>query len=170
MVEFNKYLELPSLTKKNLDHFIQEEFGHIPFVSETQWSTPDWTILIIEDNEILTFLNIVIREVNIDLKKVKVAGINNLITPKNHRGNGYASKIMNEAQDFIFKQLGIEHAILLCASSVMPFYNNIGWYKVNSDVYFEQPSGLKLYNSNTMLLSDKSPISPQKINLNGLPW
>ena len=166
MIEFTKYSEIPSQTKKDLNYFIHEEFGHIPFVTETHWASPDWTIFINENNEILTFLNIVIREVNFDSKKVKVAGINNVITPKKYRGNGYASRIMNEAQDFIFGQLKIEHSLLLCADSVMPFYNKLGWYQVDSNVHFEQPSGVKLYDSNTMMLSSKITINPKKIDLN----
>lgn len=169
MIEFIKYSEISSQTKKYLNCFIHEEFGHIPFVTETHWAPPDWTILIKENKEILTFLNIVIREVHFDGKKVKVAGINNVITPKKYRKKGHASSIMSEAQNFIFNQLKIEYALLLCADSVIPFYNQLGWYSIDSKVYFEQPSGLKLHNSNTMVLSNKI-INPQSIHLKGLPW
>ena len=170
MIKCIRYSEIPLNIKKNLNFHIHNEFGHIPFVSNMKWSTPDWTLFISENDEISTFLNIVIREVDFDGRKVLVAGINNVITPKEFRGKGYASIIMNEAKNFVFDQLKIEHALLLCADSVIPFYKKLDWYQVDSEVFFEQPSGVKLYDSNTMILSRKSIVSPRKINLNGLPW
>jgi len=170
MIEYNKYPELPPTIKEQLDSYIDNEFGHIPFVSNMKWSSPEWTIFLRENSEISTFLNIVIREVNFDSRKVQVAGINNVITPKKFRGNGYASMIMNEAKSFIFNQLNLEHALLLCADSLIPFYTKLGWYQVDSKVYFEQPSGKKLYDSNTLLLSKESSINPREIDLNGQPW
>jgi predicted acetyltransferase len=170
MIECVRYPEIPLNIKEDLNSHIHNEFGHIPFVNNMKWSSPDWTLFIRENDEISTFLNIVLREVDFDNRKIHVAGINNVITPKKFRGNGYASKIMNEATNFIFNQLNLEHALLLCADSVIPFYKNLGWYQVDSKVYFDQPSGTKLYDSNTMLLTCKSSVSPREINLNGLPW
>ena len=170
MIQCIRYPEIPLNIREDLNSYIQNEFGHIPFVVNMKWSSPDWTLFIKENNEVSTFLNIVLREVNFDNRKVHVAGINNVITPEKFRGKGYASLMMNEAKNFIFNQLNLDHALLLCADSVMPFYKNLGWYQVDSKVYFEQPSGTKLYDSNTMLLSCNSSINPRKIDLNGMPW
>jgi predicted acetyltransferase len=170
MIKCIRYPEIPLNIKRDLSSHIHSEFGHIPFVNNMKWGSPDWTLFISENDEILTFLNIVIREVDFDRRKVQIAGINNVITPEKFRGNGYASIIMNEAKNFIFNQLQIDHALLLCADSVIPFYKKLGWYQVDSKVSFEQPSGVKLYDSNTMILSYKSTVSPREIDLNGLPW
>lgn len=170
MIKFVKYSEIPLQEKQNINNLINEEFGGISFVSETEWSSPDWTICLEENNETLAFLNIIIRTVSFDSKDYKIAGINNVITLKNHRNKGYAFKIMNEATTFIFDQLEMDYGLLLCADAVMPFYNKIGWYQVDSDLYYEQSTGIKLYDSNTMVLSKSEPIEPTKIDLNGLPW
>ncbi len=94
MIKINKYSDLSDPTKDTLNSIINGEFGHIPIVNETEWATPDWTIIYYENNMIATFYNIVESEILIDDKLVKVGGINNVITPKAFRGNGYSSKAL----------------------------------------------------------------------------
>ena len=146
MIEISKYSELDNGTKSKLKDFIDSEFGHIPIVRETQWATPGWTILLYENKEIVTFYNIIERKILVDMSVLKIAGINNVITPEEYRGNGYASKILRETEDFIFDELQSELGVLLCANELIPFYERLNWYKVDCPVY------------------------PKKIELNGLPW
>ncbi|MFT4567554.1 MAG: putative GNAT family N-acyltransferase [Saprospiraceae bacterium] len=75
----------------------------------------------------------------------KVGGINNVITPKELRGKGYASKLLKEAEHLIFDELKYDLALLLCAEDLIPFYERLNWYKVNCPIYFEQISGVKLW-------------------------
>lgn len=153
MIEFVKYSDLPVERKSELDSLIHTEFGGIPFVNNTQWATPDWTVLMTKDREIVTFLNIVIREVIIDQANLVVAGINNVITPKKHRGHGYASKLLIASHAYIHNDLNLEHALLLCADAVIPFYTRLDWYPVKCDVCYTHPTGKIDYDSNTLLLS-----------------
>lgn len=170
MVDIKKYAELLGKTKEKLNSYIENEFGHIPIVSETEWATPNWTIIYYENDQIATFYNIVEREIIIDNKMFKVGGINNLITPKEFRGKGYASKILRKTEHLIFDNLNCDLGVLLCANSLIPFYEKLNWYKVDCPVYFKQSSSIKLWKSNTMLLTKNERMSPQKIELNGLPW
>ena len=170
MIEIKKYPELLEQTKDKLNSYIKGEFGHIPIVNETEWATPDWTIVYYENDLIATFYNIVEREIMIDNKVFKVGGINNVITPKEFRGKGYASKTLRETEHLIFDDLNCDLGVLLCADSLIPFYERLNWYKVDCPVYFEQSSGVKLWESNTMLLTKNEKMSPQRIELNGLPW
>lgn len=100
----------------------------------------------------------------------KIAGINNVITPKIYRGKGYASKILSKTETFLFKDLQSDFGLLLCADDLLPFYGKLGWYKVESTVYFEQQSGSQIWEANVMLLSRSVQIFPNVIDLNGLPW
>jgi len=170
MIEIKKYPELLEQTKDKLNSYIKGEFGHIPIVNETEWATPDWTIVYYENDLIATFYNIVEREIMIDNKAFKVGGINNVITPKEFRGKGYASKTLRETVHIIFDDLNCDLGVLLCADGLIPFYERLNWYKVDCPVYFEQSSGVKLWESNTMLLTKNEKLSPQRIELNGLPW
>jgi predicted GNAT family N-acyltransferase len=171
MIRIEKYEALSTITKGVLDHYIQAEFGHIPIVQETAWARPDWTILYTTaDGTIVTFLNIIERTVLIDGALVKIAGINNVITPPPFRGKGFSSEALTNTTNFLFNELKAAHGLLLCADAMIPFYERLGWYTVNSTVYIDQPSGQQQWTANTMLLSPHQPIAPAVIDLLGLPW
>ena len=170
MLEIKKHSELDRELKRKLDNFIEEEFGHIPIVKETEWAKPDWTIILFQNGHIATFYNIIERKILVDSNEMKIAGINNVITPKKFRGNGFATKILRETESFIFEDLKSELAVLLCADNLIPFYNRLNWNKINCSVYFEQSDGKKLWAANTMLLTKKDKLNPMKMDLNGLPW
>jgi hypothetical protein len=170
MVEVKKYSELTHRIKEKLNSFIDVEFGHIPIVKETEWATPDWTIIQYEHGEIATFYNIVIRNIKIDGETFKVSGINNVITPKEFRGKGYASKTLRETEYLIFDNLNCDLGVLLCADELVSFYEKLNWHKVDCPVYFEQSSGQKSWTANTMILTKNGPLNPSKIDLNGVPW
>lgn len=170
MIEIIKHSELNSQSKKKLDSFIEEEFGNIPIVKDTEWATPDWTIIQHVNNEIVTFYHIVLREILIDGENFKISGINNVITPMEFRGKGYSSKTLRETEHLIFDDFDCDLGLLLCADELIPFYERLNWYSVNCPVFFEQSTGQKLWNANTMLLTKKEKLYPKIINLNGLPW
>lgn len=170
MIEIKKYTELLEQTKDKLEAYIKSEFGHIPFVNELEWAVPDWTIIYYEDDKIASFYNVVLREIVVDKQMLKVGGINNVITPKDFRGKGYASKILRETDNLIFNDLNCDLGVLLCADNLIPFYERLNWYKVDCPVYFDQSSGEKLWSANTMLLTKNDQLKPKRIELNGLPW
>ena len=170
MIEVTKYSELTIQKREQLDIFIQNEFGHIPIVREISWATPDWTIINYCKNKIATFYNIVEGTTTIDGRDFKVAGINNVITPTEFRGKGFSTETLIETKSFLFENLNADLALLLCADKLIPFYQRIGWYEVNCDVHFDQPTGNKIWTAKTMILTKAEKISPTKIELNGLPW
>jgi hypothetical protein len=170
MIQLLPYDQLPDGIRQLLNNYIHAEFGHIPIVQETTWATPDWTILYKEADTIVSFYNIIERPILIDGESCKIAGVNNVITPIAFRGKGYSTKLLNDTTPFIFDKLQVVHGLLLCADSMIPFYQGLGWYTVNSEVYFDQPSGKKRWAANTMLLSPHNPVTPTIIDLQGTPW
>jgi len=170
MIRIEQFDQLNGDIRRQLDQFIHNEFGHIPIVQQTSWATPDWTLFYEEEESILSFYNIIERTILIDGIPVKVAGINNVKTPPAHRGMGYASLLLNQSRGFLFNELLSEHALLLCADAMIPYYEKLGWYKAAGNVYFEQPLGRRQWTANTMLLSPSESISPTEIDLQGLPW
>lgn len=170
MIRIYNTQDLDTSIKNQLDNFIEEEFGHIPIVKETAWAVPNHTIIFYQGDEIAGFYNIVERTITIDGKDYFAVGINNVITPPKYRGKGISSKTLRETEDFIFTELKAELGLLLCADNLLPFYNKLNWYRVQCPVYFEQPSGKKLWAANTMLRTPGRVLSPKEIDLNGLPW
>jgi hypothetical protein len=171
MISIVKYTELTgdqlSWQKMN----IRREFGHIPIVVNTSWATPDWAVMKYQDDVIVSFYNIIERRVTLDGEEVQVMGINNVITPKEYRGQNYAFDLLKKTQLEMLDRLHAGIGLLLCADQMTPFYSRLNWYPVASDVYFEQNENLNLWQANTMLLSRPGKaISPKSILLNGLPW
>ena len=171
MTKVFEYERMDKDLREKLNFHIQQEFGHIPIVRDTDWAIPDWTIIYFEKNEVAFFYNIVERMVILDGKRIKTCGINNVITVPRFRGQGLASKTLAETEYLIFKKLNNELGVLLCADALIPFYQNLKWYTVDCPVYFKQNDGKKLWPANTMLLSNKiDKVMPKEIDLNGLPW
>ena len=170
MIEVKRYSDLSQETKAQLDAAIHQEFGHIPIVAQTQWASPDWTIILYENEEIATFYNIVERVIRVDGKSLKIGGINNVITPPAFRKRGFATKTLSETRHLIFDELDCEMGVLLCADDLIPFYQRLGWYKVDCPVYFEQHDGTKLWGANAMFLSEVDQIVPKEVHLAGWPW
>ena len=170
MITIKKYAGLSGQIRNELNSYIKNEFGHIPIVHEITWATPNWTIINYAENQIAAFYNIVERQIIIDGIKYKAAGINNVITPNKFRGKGFASGTLKETESFIFGNLNCALGLLLCADALIPFYEKLHWYKVDCQVYFNQPGGQKVWQGNTMLHSKQEKLNPEEINLNGLPW
>jgi hypothetical protein len=161
MIETSKYIDLNLDTKKILNKIIQDEFGYIPIVQETEWATPDWTIIYYEGNGIARFYNIVERQILVDDKKMKVAGINNVITPQKNRGQGYSSKTLKGVASLVFEELNCEAGLLLCADALITFYARLGWYEDDCPLYFHQASGEKLWTAKTMMLTKDGKLNPK---------
>ncbi len=170
MVVTTKHADLNLATQKEINRIIDEEFGSIPIVQQTEWAEPDWTIVYCKKNKIASFYNIVVRKIQIDNKLVWAGGVNNVITPPEYRGHGYASMMLRDTGRFIFDELELQCGLLLCADALLPFYKRLNWYKVDCPVLFQQKSGQKVWPANTMLLCNGEAIKPSAIDLKGLPW
>ncbi|WP_439879908.1 GNAT family N-acetyltransferase [Pontibacter sp. MBLB2868] len=172
MIKSISYVNLSPETRAELQHHIDNEFGHVAFVQAHTWAQPDWSVIKYEGNSIAAFYNIVVRDVTIDGQLYKVAGINNVITPKAYRGKGFATEVLRTTEKLLFKELECSYGLLLCADALLPFYSRLGWYLVQASLYYDQPSGKQLYDSNVMILTPNhsAHIMPSEINLNGLPW
>jgi predicted acetyltransferase len=170
LIKIINYSEVSFELKKQLNSLIDSEFGIFEIVTETEWATPDWTVMYFENDNIASFYNIIERKVYIDGTVFRAAGINNLITPSEFRGRGFAKKVLSETEEFIFEKLSCELGLLLCADSLISFYKKLNWYVVKCPVYFRQSDGLKIWKANTMLLHRGKALNPVNIDLNGLPW
>jgi len=171
MIEIKRYNELSSEIKQQLDFYIQAAFGKSRFVQKTKWAIPHWNIIHFSNREIFSFYNVVERSVRFDNLFLKVAGINSVITPEKHSGKGFATHTLQQTKDFLFNDLNCDAGLLLCADSLVPFYERLNWRKVVCPVYVDQPDGKLLWPANTMILfKEPEEVNPTEIDLNGLPW
>lgn len=150
----------------------KEEFGPIEAIQQYVWSKPTWTVIVKEGAALGSFLHIVERTILLDDKPTLVAGINNVITPPPFRGKGYATDALSEAQDMMFRRLKVQYGLVLCPEAMVPYYEKLGWYKVDCPVYFQQPDNKRhLWKYSAMLLpADGNLVQPSSIDLQGYPW
>jgi GNAT superfamily N-acetyltransferase len=170
-VSCSRYFELPAERRQQLGTLANAEFARFALVRETQWTPPDWSYLAFEGDELAAFYNIIERTVKVDGESVRVAGLNNLVTLPAHRSRGVASRLLRETQQQWFESLGAECGLLLCADALLPFYERLGWQKVESRVSYTQPDGPRTWAANCMLLNPLAKLAvAREIDLCGLPW
>jgi GNAT superfamily N-acetyltransferase len=170
-IVWSRHLELPPVTRMQLDAVAHAEFEQYAIVRETEWATADWTFQALEGDEPVSYYNIIDRTVSIDGVATRVAGLNNMVTIPKHRGRGAASALLRETQPRWFEELHAACGLLLCADALLPFYSRLGWQKVNGRVVYSQPDGIRAWTANCMLLNAACEASSiREIDLCGLPW
>jgi len=165
--------DLLPAARQQINMLTQEEFGRLDIVRRYQWADPDWMAIANLNREIVSFAGLLARMITMDERQVKIAGVNNAVTPQEHRGKGYASALLSHAYEFMFKDLRAEHALLLCRDHLVEFYEKLGWYKISCPVQFTKPDSTKeIWVANAMLYTpaNEARISPKFVDLRGYPW
>lgn len=172
-VEIIKREKMNPSVLNQIDDLTKAELGNVAIVKKYKWAEPDWTIAILTDkNQVLSFLNIVERQGLFGDLPVKLAGINNVITPAPWRKKGLATSTLKEAQVFMFNRLKADYGLLLCPNAMIPFYQGLGWVAADCPLSFEQ-SGQKVTWEQKQVVFPKPKSSfkaPSAINLCGQPW
>jgi predicted acetyltransferase len=162
--------ELIASQKEELKKRVEREFGNVAIVREHVWSEPTWVFMGFADEQLVSFLHIVDRQVLADGASVHYFGLANVITEPEHRGKNYASQLNRMAIEFMRDCDPNACGFLLCADGLIPFYTNLGWKRFEGKVTVSQPSGDKLWPSNAMIYDLVDSRSPKTIHLQGLPW
>jgi GNAT superfamily N-acetyltransferase len=170
-VQLSRYRELGSELRDLIDQAAWAEFEQYAIVRETQWAEPEWSFLGFEDGALVAYFNLVERVVRIDDRPVRVAGLNNMVTLRAHRGKGHASRLLRQAQPRWSSELGAEAGLLLCADALVPFYSRLGWRRLLVPVVYRQPGEERVWSANCMLLEFGNEfVANRRVDLCGLPW
>ena len=116
------------------------------------------------------------RTILVDGQPVRAAGIRGVRTDPSKRRRGYAGAAMRHAEDFIWRELCPDLAMLHSSVMAVPFYESLGWRAIEGPVTCDQPSG-KLEVSTALLQNPFMVIVPTgqelprgPVDLCGLPW
>jgi hypothetical protein len=170
-VRIYRRTDLPESTREFIARLTLAEFGHLPVITGTAWSPPDWHVFFLDGENILSFVSIVERTALFDECAMKVSGISNMITIESHRRKGLGTLVMQRAQEFIAYNLRADLGLLLCSDDVMPFYSRLKWTSTGARLRFDQPSGKREWEKDVMLYFPHGRLADYKtIDLNGLPW
>lgn len=171
-VEIIPTVQVVKKIEQELKERVRREFGHVEIVRTHQWAEPTWTFLGRVQSEIVSFLSVVDRVGEADGKRIRLFGLNNVITDKAHRKKGYSTVLNKLAVDFMRREDPSALGVLFCAEELIPFYKVFGWKKFTGKVTVSQPSGDKVWPSNAMVCTTAPGpwVAPKEIHLKGLPW
>jgi predicted acetyltransferase len=141
------------------------------FLTGTKWATADWTVMVWEDDDLVTNVHIVERTVKVGGQPVRLAGIGNVATKVEWRKRGYATQAGNVARDFLHNPLKVDFGLMIATENMIPGYEKRGWKVVAQSMWIEQPDGKQIFTIPVMVL----PVCKQDwpggdIDLCGLPW
>lgn len=171
MLEILPYAQLPQSVRMELQTAVDQEFGHIPVVQSTQWATPDWATTLRVQQVLATFYHLVERIILLDDRPYRAVGLNNVITLPAFRGRGHSTQVLRTTELFRWRELHAELAVLLCADTLVPFYERLGCQCTRGATFFVQPAGRRQWTVNTMLRSPKAALpQPTEIDLQVYPW
>jgi predicted acetyltransferase len=141
------------------------------FLTGTQWANADWTVMVWEDEDLVTNVHIVERTAMVRSQPVKLGGIGNVATKVEWRKRGYASSALKKAQDFLLDPLKVDFGMMIATEPMIPRYVKLGWKVVAKSMWIEQPDGRTRLNYPVMVLPVCQQVWPEgEIDLCGLPF
>ena len=141
------------------------------YLTGTKWASPDWAVMVWEDEDMVSNVHIIERTVKVGTEPVKLGGIGNIATKVEWRQRGYASAALKVAQDFLFDPLKVDFGLMIATEEMISRYIQVGWKVVANSMMIEQPDGKVPLNYPIMVLPVCKRDWPKgPIDLCGLPW
>ncbi len=141
------------------------------FLNGTKWAPADWSVMVWEDEDLVTNVHIVDRTVKVGNQEVRLGGIGNVATKVEWRKRGYASSALSTALKFLHDPLKVDFAMMIATEPMVSRYEKIGWRVAARSMQVEQPDGKAMLNYPVMILPVCKEDWPEgEIDLCGLPW
>ena len=136
------------------------------------WAKPQWSVLLWEDEELLSRVGLLVRDVFHDGAPKRIGGIGGVVTHPAKQGQGLASQAMREASRLFDAELNVSYALLFCRPHLIAFYRRLMWKPFEGKVFVEQPEGKVEFSANGTMVLDVKEQAPLDgvLDLNGLPW
>src|SRR5512142_528161 len=135
------------------------------------WAPPQWSILVWDQDELVSRVGLLTREVLSNGTTKLIGGVGGVMTHPERQGKGYASYAMREATKIFDSELNVAFALLFCRPHLVVFYERFQWKVFDGQVFVEQPQGKIEFSANgAMVLNvrEKAPLNGI-LDLNGLP-
>lgn len=139
--------------------------------SKYTWRPKEIHVILDVDGVAASHVGLLVHEVSVGDRRVRVAGIGGVATNGDMHGRGYAQKCMRHAEKYMCEELNVEFGLLFCLDRLKPFYERQNWQLIHEPVEFEQPSGKMLSPLNVMVLPCTERTWPAgAVDLCSLPW
>lgn len=136
-----------------------------------RWRPKEVHFVLEEGGRALSHVGLLRHTVDAGGEPVRVAGLGGVVTVPEAQGRGLAQRGMRHAAEFMCQEWGVEFGLLFCRDALLPFYERLGWRRVEDSVEIEQPDGPVVSAMNVMVLpcgGREWPAGP--VALNSLPW
>jgi predicted acetyltransferase len=141
------------------------------YLTGTKWATADWTVMVWEDEELVTNIHIIERTAQVGGQTVRLGGIGNVATKVEWRKRGYATEALKTAAAFLNDPLKVDFGLMIATEKMIPGYEKRGWKVVAQSMLTDQPVGKKNFIIPVMVLPVLKQDWPEGgIDLCGLPW
>ena len=168
-IETKSAKELSTFEKARQDCVVTSSL--YAYLTGTKWATADWTVMVWEDEELVTNIHIIERTALVGKQPVRLGGIGNLATKVEWRKRGYATEALKVAVDFLHHPLKVDFGLMIATEKMIPSYEKRGWQVVAQSIQIEQPDGIKVFSIPVMILPVCKKEWPEGgIDLCGLPW
>jgi GNAT superfamily N-acetyltransferase len=136
-----------------------------------KWRPKDLHLFVDVDASPVTHVGLLRHTISVGEQPVKVCGVGSVVTALKAHGKGYASYAMRHVKTLMCEQWGVDFGLLFCRDPLVPFYERLGWQRLQEPVEIEQPSGPIPFPLNVMVLPCRAETWPTgRVKLNGLPW
>jgi predicted GNAT family N-acyltransferase len=168
-IEVKSASELSTFEKARQDCVVTSSL--YAFLTGTKWATADWTVMVWEDEELVTNIHIIERTASAGEQQVRLGGIGNLATKVEWRKRGYATEALKTAVDFLHDPLKVDFGLMIATEKMIPSYEKRGWKVVSQSMRIEQPDGKQVFEIPVLILPVCKLEWPEgEIDLCGLPW
>jgi hypothetical protein len=130
----------------------EDYFGHVPATRDLEKASVDWCLFLTSGGKLVGHVALSKMSILLD-DQIRVAGaIGGLFTARPEMRQGFANLIMDRAEEFIFRDLGVDLGILFCLPELVPFYARRRWALVGVPVTLEQTTGVVTWSEAVMVL------------------
>jgi predicted N-acetyltransferase YhbS len=89
-------------------------------------SSPDWSVVVMDDNGVIAHAGVVERKILIGSEKVLVSGVQNVFVMPDLRGRGLFRSVMSAVTEEASRRT-CDLGMLFCTTDIAPLYERLGW-------------------------------------------
>jgi len=132
----------------------------------------DWHLFAEIDSRPVAHVGLLGHDVRVGDLPVAVAGMGGVLTAPEFRNRGLARRLLRESIPLMTRTLSAEFGFLFCLPRLLPFYERLGWKRLETPVLVDQPGGGEApHFLETMVLQLGSrDWPPGSVRLCSFPW
>lgn len=138
-----------------------------------EWAAPQWSVMGWDaDGTAICHVGVVLRQARLNQRTVTLGGIGGVKTHPGWRRRGLAARAIGCALDLLRDQGNVDFGLLVCESTLIPYYERLGWRRFEGEMFVTQNNSTVLFTFN---LPMTTPLCIEDtltgtIDLLGPPW